>query len=506
MTIHHSLPPALVLLATPVFADISADDVWANTTAYFAATGGDLAASVSRDGASVFVDDIALNYALPFGFGDLQITLPPMTMVEEGDGTVTQILPKTFEATVGFSSPALFIDDMQLVVSATQEDFAAKAEGTPGDITYTRSAGATGVLIDFVMNEDGLGDISIGFDFISEGYSSVTRVREGDLIEVDAESTVLQTTMSYESTEAFGILTTGTGTYGTTTNTNSFAMPVDGADITNLAPALRAGMFFDISTTTGEVSDETQTFMEGELISRDSSFTGSSESTLHLSSEGLRLSGSAQDIAVTFEDYSFIELSVAGEIAEASGRFEIPVLASAEPQDMVMSFRLDVLEMSDETWDLFDAARAIPRDAGSVEVDVSGSVTSSVDLVDFIGLEDAFGFGQMPVSINDATINALNVEGAGAAVAGSGRFTFDNNDLDTFDGLPRPEGVAAVDVTGANALLDTLVSAGLLPESEAGMGRMMLGMFTRATGDDQVSSKLEINGDGQILVNGERVR
>ena len=38
------------------------------------------------------------------------------------------------------------------------------------------------------------------------------------------------------------------------------------------------------------------------------------------------------------------------------------------------------------------------------------------------------------------------------------------------------------------------------------MGRMMLGMFTRPTGDDQLTSTFEINAEGQILVNGERIR
>ncbi len=47
---------------------------------------------------------------------------------------------------------------------------------------------------------------------------------------------------------------------------------------------------------------------------------------------------------------------------------------------------------------------------------------------------------------------------------------------------------------------------GLLPEQEAMGFRMMMSMFTVATGDDTMTSKIEINEQGHILANGQRIQ
>jgi len=91
-------------------------------------------------------------------------------------------------------------------------------------------------------------------------------------------------------------------------------------------------------------------------------------------------------------------------------------------------------------------------------------------------------------------------------ISGDGAFTFDNNDLETFDGLPRPLGAATVKIEGANGLMDNLVSMGLLPEDQASMGRLMMGMFARATGDDQLETTVEVNDQGHLIVNGQRIQ
>jgi hypothetical protein len=76
----------------------------------------------------------------------------------------------------------------------------------------------------------------------------------------------------------------------------------------------------------------------------------------------------------------------------------------------------------------------------------------------------------------------------------------------TFAPLPRPEGALRVQINGLNGLLDNLVAMGLVPAEEMMAPRMMMGMFARSTGDDQLESQLEITGDGQVLANGQRIR
>jgi hypothetical protein len=112
----------------------------------------------------------------------------------------------------------------------------------------------------------------------------------------------------------------------------------------------------------------------------------------------------------------------------------------------------------------------------------------------------------VPGELISLSLENLTVAAAGALVKGAGAFTFDNDDLETFDGIPRPTGEINVEITGANALIDSLVSMGLLPEDQAMMGRMMMGMFARTVGDDQLTSKLEINAEGHVLANGQRIQ
>jgi len=38
------------------------------------------------------------------------------------------------------------------------------------------------------------------------------------------------------------------------------------------------------------------------------------------------------------------------------------------------------------------------------------------------------------------------------------------------------------------------------------MGRMMMGMFARSTGDDQLQSVIEVNEQGHVLANGQRLQ
>ena len=112
----------------------------------------------------------------------------------------------------------------------------------------------------------------------------------------------------------------------------------------------------------------------------------------------------------------------------------------------------------------------------------------------------------VPGELNGVQITELTVRGAGAEITGGGAFTFDNSDLETFDGLPRPEGQVDFAINGVNGLVDKLIQMGLIPEEEAMMPRMMLGMFATPVGDDMLTSTIEVNSEGHLLANGQRLR
>ncbi len=508
MTRHWTLPPFFMLLAVPAHADITADDVWANTTAYYAATGGALAAELSRDGSRVFVENTSLTYSFPFDLGRIVVDLPPMTIVEEDDGTVTQKLPKTFQLNASVRDAPFNDGAFALRSTITQEGFTATASGTPGDITYQRQASAFAAALDMDM-DTGFDDvIYLTFNFTGDGYSQKTRITQGDLITVTLDNTTEAMRYEYQSDEGYGYWTEGRGVYEATIGRATMALPTGGTDITNLAPAFAAGMFIDATSTTAGSEDATATYIDDQLVSSDSTKTGPAQTTMRLSADGLSGFGDVQDIEIGFQITDVFDLDVAVAMGQVSARYSFPLMAAEGAQPMTLAMTLDDITVNDGTWDLLDSERAIPRDPMRMEFDLAADLLLDVDLVNFAALEDAFNVApsELPVGIETLTLNALNLVMAGVTADGSGAFRFDNDDLATFDGLPRPEGSAEINVTGANTLLDTLVDAGIVPQSEIGMGRMMLGMFTRPTGDDALSSKLEITPDGEVRVNGERVR
>ena len=104
-------------------------------------------------------------------------------------------------------------------------------------------------------------------------------------------------------------------------------------------------------------------------------------------------------------------------------------------------------------------------------------------------------------------IKHVELDAVGAHLSGVGFFRFDNSDLTTFEGFPRPEGNIDFTLVGANSLIEKLVSAGLLPKNQAMGARMMLGLITvPGNGEDTLKSQIVVTSKGHIVANGQRLR
>jgi hypothetical protein len=190
---------------------------------------------------------------------------------------------------------------------------------------------------------------------------------------------------------------------------------------------------------------------------------------------------------------------------QAETGFYVPIASSDEPEKFGLSFALTEVVVSDDIWNMADPAGVIPRDPISAEFQVAGLAKLFFDVLDPEQAE-AMAFADVPGELNSLQLLGLRLAAAGAEITGEGDFTFDNSDLETFNGLPRPQGALNIGIQGANALIDTAVSMGLLPAEQATMGRMFMGMFTTPTGDDELSSTIEINEQGHIMANGQRIQ
>ena len=113
----------------------------------------------------------------------------------------------------------------------------------------------------------------------------------------------------------------------------------------------------------------------------------------------------------------------------------------------------------------------------------------------------------MPGELNALTLKQLLVKFAGAEVTGTGDLTFDNGDLETYGGVPAPEGTINLKATGVNGLLDKLTAMGLVPEEDLMGLRMMMGMFVKMdpSAPDTMTSDLEFK-DKHFSVNGMQLQ
>ena len=148
----------------------------------------------------------------------------------------------------------------------------------------------------------------------------------------------------------------------------------------------------------------------------------------------------------------------------------------------------------------------MPQDPIALVIDLAGQLNLTADLLDFTTLAERGEIDGLIVPVS-ANLKALLVSAVGAELTGTGDFTFNADDYETFAGIPRPEGMADLKLTGIDTLLDRLVAMGLLPEDQALGARLALGLFgDPVEGEDAFTSKIEINGEGHLLANGQRLR
>ena len=202
-----------------------------------------------------------------------------------------------------------------------------------------------------------------------------------------------------------------------------------------------------------------------------------------------------------------LPLPLSFSAAEIGTGVLMPLQKSPDAQEFGFNVTLSDFTMSDVIWSLFDPSAQLPRDPATLLVDLSGKAKVLFDFLDptqAVVLEQT---GAAPGELDALTLNKLELDAVGAKLTGSGDFTFDNSDLLTFDGLPRPLGGLDLQLVGGNGLLDKLVGMGLLPSEQATGARLMMGLFA-VPGDapDTLNSRIEVNPEGHVLANGQRLR
>ncbi|WP_428512398.1 hypothetical protein [Roseovarius sp.] len=485
-------------------ADVTADDVVTNMLAPARAFGFEVTAEPVRDGDTVRIDSMVMTYALPLELGEARLTTNGMTLTEQGDGSVALRYADAMEMQVAFSTPE---EGELFSATVVYEGFDTPtiATGTPGQVVYEGAFdGARFSLSDFsVEDEDEEFDIAV-----SGSVSGTSRyeITEGDIVTVALSTT--SDSMQFDTTfsDATGAGSEGRQTMTGGTSELELAIPAGQVDLLNLDDALRAGLKMVAKTGGMQVEGTTVTTAEEVEMRQTTSYMMESND-LTLGADGLSLVGAYTDFAFELQMPSELPFPIAGQIARSEGHLNLPVTETDGAVPVAMRMTLEDLTMAEEIWALFDPETQLPRDPMTLVVDMSGDAALAREPLDIMRMMEVGPDEESLGRFESVTLNELLLNAVGAQVTGEGAFEIDNEDRETFPGMPAPSGSIDLQVTGANGLLDTLVAMGLLPEEQAMGTRMMMGMFgTPGEGEDVINSTIEVTEDGQVLANGQRIR
>ena len=495
---------ALPLMLIPGIssADITPEDVWSNVQATYTAMGLEVTGDAMRTGETLTVTNGIVTLTYPIIGGQATITLPQLGLIDQGDGTVRVVMPDSYLSKVAADIPEED-DQISFEIAVSQSGFNSIASGDAGDVTYTTDVAK----FDMIMNAlDVPGEeVAFSLEFASEGYAGVTNVNEGDVLTITSDVENRPSTTSF-SFAAQGMSQENTNNSDAMTTQATLVLPPD-MNIMNLTPALMAGLSVKASMQTGPATGESRMTMDGELMSEQVQSTGPGIAEFGLDKDGFRLTAevSGFDATINQADLLPFPIEINGEVF--AGSFAFPLVANDAPQDFKYAFRMSGLEIAEGLWGMIDPGQGLDRSPIDLVFDVSGSLDWGLDVFDIPTLMTLDnGNADVPIAILSADINDVTMNMLGGSVNATGAFTFDNDDLATFDGMPRPEGTAKATATGLNAVIDQLIATGLLPEDQAGMGRMFMGMFAVSTGDDALETTVEINAEGHLMLNGQRMR
>ena len=477
-------------------ADVTAAEVWENIKTQMEIYGEDglTVGSEASAGGTVNVSDITLT------FSDDDVTMVTevgdMSFVEQGDGTVLVTMDESYPMVITGA------DGVVITIDVTQTNLALVVSGEPDAMNYAVTADSYGIAFRDAVD----GDVTFTGDasLTASGLSGSYVVTSGEMQEIvsDLTASSVDVLVDFQLPGGNGEYITGAAKINNLTSVGEATIPMD-VDMDNPDNIFIDGFGFSGGYEIASADYVFDINAEGDQAS-GSVTTGSVSLSAEMNAQTVAYQSATQDISVSLLTSEF-PLPVEMSMAQYGVNFRMPVGVTEEPAPFALGFDLVDLEISEMLWSIFDPGAVLPRDPATLQIGLSGTAKALIDLFDPANA-DAFDSPEVPYEPYSLSIDTLRLSAAGALITGGGSFTFDNSDTQTFAPLPRPEGDALVEITGLNGLLDNLVAMGLVPEDQVMGPRMMMGMFARATGDDQMEIAVEVLPGGQVNVNGNRVR
>lgn len=484
----------MALSAGPVMA-LTAEEVWSDWQSLIAGYGATVSsAGETKSGDTLTVSGLSAEFSADEGafsatFGDIVFS-------EQSDGSVVMTMADVIPFAMNIAGPDGEAADIGFTI--TQPGGQITVSGAPEDLRYDFNYPSIG-MSDFTMTGTDIPeDLPMTFDLVGTNATGFMAVTGSDTRTYSSESNIEDFSMSMNMSDP---------------SQGSFDMVINMA---NLA-----------QTVAGTFSTMNMNMSASELVQSGMTQNGSGSygpATMQLAVDGpdgaFEIAAAAEggSIDMVFDETGMsyggvnngVTLTVGGaaiplppltfSMDRSEGRFAMPIIPDPEQaQDFGVLMTMEGLKVDDMLWGMIDPAGLIPRDPATLVVDLAGTAVVTDDITDPDFAENMTG---APGTLETLGIKRIQLSAAGAELTGDGDFAF-NNDF----GIPMPSGKANIMLQGGNGLLDTLVSMGLVPEDQAMGARMMLGLFARpGDGPDTLVSTIEVNEDGSILANGQRIK
>ncbi|WP_212522984.1 DUF2125 domain-containing protein [Actibacterium sp. MT2.3-13A] len=488
---------ASLFCATASYAEVTAAQVWESWKEMSASWGQTITGTESVSGDTLTVSGVVVSMTHPEG--TMRGELETVALRENGDGTVTVTMAP--EYLLSFTSSDAAEEDVDMTLRLTQSGLEIRVDGNENAMSY--DLGAAGITLEMVeMTVDGA-PLDMNMAMTLSAPAGTYLISQGGSGPMAAEGTADAMRLVMSGTDPEGGATFDVTYDLSEISANTLTQMVAGVDTSDLNAMLQAGFAADGKFGFGSSSFSIAGVDEGQQFTASGGSQGGSAS-FAMSKESLNYAASQRgfEIALSGSDIPFPQITA--QLGELGFSVTMPVSKSDAPQDFALLTSIRGLTVGNEIWSMFDPAGMIPREPANLVVDLAGTGKWLVDIMDPAVAGNLDG---QPGELHSLSLKDIELTFAGASLTGTGEFTFDNSDLESFDGMPAPSGQAAFTLSGANKLLDTLVNMGLVPQDQAQGLRMMTGMFARAgEGEDTLVSEIVITDDGQVLANGQRLK
>ncbi len=490
---------ALMMGTGGALADVTPAEVWADWQSYLRGFGMAVTAQETQVASGLELSGITLTQTLPDDAGETVITVPEILMRDNGDGTVAIVYPAEMPISIVGTGAETYT--LELIYRTT--DMVSTVSGDTSQMTYDYAASAIGVTATGLMSGAeavDLGDISFDLQDVSgrtvmtleDGRTANQQVMAGPVIYsldvTDPEDGDMKIAGQFETLEMMAKL-----------------IVPEGADMNDMVAALAAGLAIDGGYVFGPGGSTFETTSDGNTTSGTTSSDGG-QLSLRMDEAGLAYGLASRGLTVE-ATVPPLPFPVSMAMEETVFDLAVPVSQADAPQDFALNMLLGGLTLSDTAWAMIDGQGLLARDPATVALDVDGQASILADIMDPAQMMQVEEGDAAPAQLNAVTLNRLLISLAGAELKGQGAVDFDNNDMTTYEGMPKPVGALSFTLTGANALLDKLVSMGVLGSDQAMMARMTLGMAAVPDeGEDALKSDIEFTEAGGIIANGQQLK